>query len=500
MPTNPPRARWRRLRFLALALAFAMLGGIAALAAVAVIVLNNKPDLKVWHTQILADEFKAGSGISDLEAYLALEERLFAELRDRIYNRIDEADRTPVNRFNAGSMSDPANPRQWPRNWNRTFELEAGNPRFSVLLLHGLSDSPYSLRSLGTMLHEEGGHVLGLRIPGHGTAPSGLVETTYEDMAAAVRLAVRHLHDANPGLPIIIAGYSNGGALAVHYTLESLANEALPQPSGLVLLSPEIGLSPIAAYAKWQARIGHWMGLDKLAWNSVELEYDPFKYGSFAVNAGDQAYRLTAAIQAQIDDLQASGGFASFPPTLAFQSVADATISAPALVTNFFDRIPDGNHELVAFDVNRVFETASLLREPFDTAFLFDRNSRPGYAVSLVTNRNAESREVVLKTLLPGETDTSQTDLALEWPEAVYSLSHIALPFSADDPAYGNGQSSNKRRFSLGSLVLRGENRTLALPNSAMTRLHWNPFFPFLEIRMRHFANDIASRPTGATD
>lgn len=500
MPSNRKGNWWRRLRILGFALAFAALGGVITLIIAAVIVLNNKPDLKVWHTKILADEFTAGSGISDLEGYLALEERLFAELQDKIYRQIDQAERTPVNRFNAGSISDPTDPRRWPRNWNRTFELKTPNPRFNALLLHGLSDSPYSLRRLGTMFHESGGHVLGLRIPGHGTAPSGLVETTFEDMAAAVQLAVRHLHDENPDLPIIIVGYSNGGGLAVHYTLASLGDDKLPRPSGLVLLSPEIGLPPIAAYAKWQARLGHWLGLEKLAWNSVELEYDPFKYGSFAVNAGDQAYRVTQAIQRQIDDLHSSGNFAYFPPVLAFQSLADATISAPALVSNFFDRIPGGDHELVVFDVNRLFEARSLLREPFDTSFLLNRKDVLGYAVLLVTNRDTQSNEIVLKSRHPRETSVRETDLSLEWPDAVYSLSHIALPFAQDDPVYGDGQRKDKSRISLGSLVLRGENRTLAFPNSTMTRLRWNPFYSFLEAHARRFTNDIATRPTGAAE
>ena len=52
--------------------------------------------------------------------------------------------------------------------------------------MHGMSDSPYSLRALGQRFHREGYHVVGLRLPGHGTVPSGLLKTTWKDMAAAV--------------------------------------------------------------------------------------------------------------------------------------------------------------------------------------------------------------------------------------------------------------------------------------------------------------------------
>ena len=79
-------------------------------------------------------------------------------------------------------------------------------PRGGILLLHGLTDSPYSLRALGTTLHELGYHVVGLRLPGHGTAPSGLKHIHWQDMAAAVRLAVAHLASKVGKKPIHLAG------------------------------------------------------------------------------------------------------------------------------------------------------------------------------------------------------------------------------------------------------------------------------------------------------
>ena len=66
-----------------------------------------------------------------------------------------------------------------------------------VLLLHGLTDSPYSLRALALTLNAHGYRVLGLRLPGHGTAPSGLVTLKWQDMAAAARIAMAHLASAS---------------------------------------------------------------------------------------------------------------------------------------------------------------------------------------------------------------------------------------------------------------------------------------------------------------
>ena len=93
-------------------------------------------------------------------------------------------------------------------------------------------------------------------------------------------------------------------------------------------MSPEIGVSPMAAYASWQARIGELLRLDKLAWSSVLPEFDPFKYGSFAVNAGEQAYLMTQQIRTRLDRLAKDGRLGEVAPILAFQSAVDATVLA----------------------------------------------------------------------------------------------------------------------------------------------------------------------------
>lgn len=96
-----------------------------------------------------------------------------------------------------------------------------------------------------------------------------------------------------------------------------------------------------------QGRISAVLGLDKLAWNSILPEYDPYKYNSFAINAGDQSYRLTLAIDERLDRLSKRKQLNGFPRVIAFQSAVDATVSVRAVIENFFERLPEFTVEAV---------------------------------------------------------------------------------------------------------------------------------------------------------
>jgi alpha-beta hydrolase superfamily lysophospholipase len=477
-------------------LGYGFLGGCVVLVVVCVIHLEGRPDLKVWHEAELDAEFTASAPVQNFVGYLALEKRLFDQLNERVYDRIKPEDRRRINRYHRGSLSDP---NRWSPNWNRTFELAASPPAAGVLLLHGMSDSPYSLRSLGQRLHAAGAWVVGLRLPGHGTAPSGLVRMRWEDMAVAVRLAMHHLRDQLGKRPLYIVGYSNGGTLAVHYALAALEDPTLPKVNGLILISPAIGVTPIAALARWQARVGRLLSLGKLAWNSILPEYDPFKYGSFAVNAGDQTYRLTGEIQSHLKTLGAAGKLKAFPPVLTFQSLVDATVSTEAVVQELFERLPAGGHELVLFDINRVLEIKRVLkRDPKTVAKALLDNTGLLFTVGFVTNKNEEVRDIVLLQKNPGDSGITEIPLGLTWPRGLYSLSHVALPFPPDDPLYGDTDPGNSPGIHLGSVALRGERGVLQISATDMLRLRWNPFYPYIEKRLLEFLHLAASSQTNS--
>ncbi len=485
------RWQWRLTIRVLRTLAHGVVGAFIVLLAGGVVFLESRPDLEPWHTVHLDEEFTTDTDVASVPEYLALEERLFAQLDRAVYHTHTDGE-VVLNRYHRESLSDP---QRWPTNWNRTFVRVTPEPRAGVLLLHGLSDSPYSMRSLAESLHDAGATVLGLRLPGHGTAPSGLVHAQWEDWAAAVELAMRHLHETVGDRPLFIVGYSNGGALAVTYALATLADPALPAIEGVVLMSPEIGISKLAGYAAWQERLGRLLRLRKLSWNSISVEYDPFKYQSFALNAARQAYRLTMEIQDRISALTESGDIERFPTLLAFQSAVDATVSARALVEGLFERLSGGRHELVAFDLNRAAGMEPLFtHDPRSNLEALLANRSRTFAFTLVTNQAGGSSSVIARHAAAGDAAATTTDLGMTWPRNLYSLSHVALPFPPDDPLYGGPDARPGPGPHIGDAVLRGERGALKLSPADLLRIRWNPFHTYLEQRTLAFTG-LADAP-----
>jgi alpha-beta hydrolase superfamily lysophospholipase len=443
------------------------------------------PPLKPWHTEKLTEEFTAemAEEIQTFDDYRQLEDRLFAQLEEKVYPATGTGPEYALVRYSAGSASDPQHRRP---NWNRSFEFTTDKPVGGVLLLHGMSDSPYSLRALGETLKQRDYWVIGLRLPGHGTAPSGLKRIRWQDMAAAVRLGVAHLASRVKQKPIHIVGYSNGAPLAINYALEALEGNDLPVPASLVLISPAIGLHPAAALAKWKRRLSAVPGLGGMAWLSVMPEFDPYKYNSFATNAAEQVHGLTRSVARRISARARSDANPILPPTLLFKSTVDATVSVDAVVDQLLKHLRRDRHELVLFGINRFAAKSSLLiADPAPlTARLIDEKNLP-FAVTLITNENLQSRAVVAHRKLPHSAEASNVEaLNLSWPLGVISLSHVALPFTPDDPLYGQGPPGKEDILFLGQMAIQGERDLLKIPYSFLVRIRYNPFYDYLERRI----------------
>ena len=443
------------------------------------------PDLQPWHRTIPRDARAADLPPSaTLADYLAIEDAAFRVVHEEIEDRLDPAWRVAANRYNRDALSHPS---RLGTDWNRTQVLTPSSEAVGgALLVHGLTDTPYAMRSIGEDLRQRGYHVVALRVPGHGTVPAGLLGVTWEDWLAAVRVAARDVRRRiGPGKPLVLVGYSNGGALVLKYALDAIEGSGDPQAARIVLLSPMIGVTRFAWLARVISALGPIPAFEKARWLDVYPEYNPFKYNSFPANAGLQTWRLTTTMQAQIERIAAAGRSAELPPLLTFHSLVDATVSTPAVVHALYDVIADDRSELVLFDINRSSGLVPFI-QPWDAALvsrLTDANARR-YRRTLITNVNASALEVAERTVAPGATTVDARPLGLAWPGDVYSLSHVALPFPMSDPVYGREQSADlPATIRLGLLSPRGERAVLSVPSDTLMRLTCNPFFPYVRDR-----------------
>jgi carboxylesterase len=118
------------------------------------------------------------------------------------------------------------------------FHADGGST--GVLLCHGLSGSPASMRPWGQYLAELGYTVDVPRLPGHGTSVEECNMTRWDDWAAEDERALLALAERCDN--VFVGGLSMGGALALH-----LAQRHPDIVRGLMLVNPAIATDDPAA-------------------------------------------------------------------------------------------------------------------------------------------------------------------------------------------------------------------------------------------------------------
>ena len=225
------------------------------------------------------------------------------------------------------------------------------------------------------------------------------------------------------------------------------------------------------------------------AYTEIWPEYDPWKFNSFPLNAGYQAYLMTQEVQSGLDRLHANAAIASLPPVMTFSSLVDATVSTPAIVDALYMRLlPTNRNELVLFDLARYKRIKPFLKA--GSSNLIDRlraSPELPFTFTLVRTVSPDTREVVAATRRPGQTEPTNERLNMSWPRGIYSLAHVAVPFRADDPWYGNGEINPPGVHSLGNLSPRGERGVTIVPAGHFLRMRYNPFHDYLEQRVLEF-------------
>jgi carboxylesterase len=123
----------------------------------------------------------------------------------------------------SGDDSDPP-----PVNTNEFFLPGSG---LSALLIHGLTGTPYEMRSLGERLTAAGVRVQGIRLAGHGGGPEELGDVTHANWYESVVEGFERLRAYDE--PNVVIGLSMGAVLAARLAIDQ--REAV---AAVVMLAP----------------------------------------------------------------------------------------------------------------------------------------------------------------------------------------------------------------------------------------------------------------------
>ena len=315
--------------------------------------------------------------------------------------------------------------------------------RRGILLTHGLTDSPYFMRSLGRFFQDNCFRVLAVLLPGHGTRPGDLLEVKWQEWLEAERFGIDAL--AQEADQIYLLGFSTGGTLSLYQSLED------QRIRGLFFFSPAIKVSTLAIMANWHEAYD-WLA-PKSLWLDIMPDEDPFKYESFPANAADQIHLLTTQLRAKMKKK-------IMIPTFVAVSEDDATVETPATL-DFF----------------------KLAIHPLSTLVLY--STRKDASVPEVS----PDKVVVVDSAVP--------------QHHIISSAHTALVVPSEDPHYGvRGDYANclhyypkqeqkyrlckdKKESSLGEITEAN------LKRGVVQRLMYNPHFDSLKLTLRQFVESL---------
>jgi carboxylesterase len=184
-----------------------------------------------------------------------------------------------------------------------------------VLLCHGFTGTPASLRPWAEYLAAAGFTVSLPRLPGHGTTWQDMQHTRWEDWYAEVDRAYEELR--GQASEIFIMGLSMGGCLALR--MAELRGEGV---AGLVLVNPSVTadtkLFMLAPVLKWVLPSLKGIGSDIKKQGAHELSYD--RVPVRAVATLPQLWKLT---QQQLGEVT--------QPVLAYVSTVDHVVGPASM-------------------------------------------------------------------------------------------------------------------------------------------------------------------------
>lgn len=256
----------------------------------------------------------------------------------------------------------------------------SGQSKGIAILVHGLSDTAFSLRDIGGILADVCFKSRVVLLPGHGTRAGDLLTTRHEDWQKTLNYLIDQA--VNETDTVMLIGFSLGGVLTLDAALQRQ-----DEIDGIIGISPAYYL-PSERLAKWAnlaAPIARW--LDR------GVQDDPMRYEAMPTRGVAETWSAMKDMHKNLDKY----GPVRIPWMLA-QSMDDAVV------------VPDRNEQL--WKQKATNPNSQLIR--------------------FVSTQQYPAEERVLT--LPGSSDADR----------VIALTHLAIHQSPDNPHYGkNGAYRN---------------------------------------------------------
>lgn len=244
---------------------------------------------------------------------------------------------------------------------NSPFELVPAQSRqahgnkfkYGALLIHGLLDSPFSLKDIGLDLQKQGVFSRAVLLPGHGTNPDDLLQVTFEEWLKIVNYGISSLKPLVEN--VFLIGYSTGAALAIHQLLKHHMNIA-----GMIMLSPAIKIkAPVEMVVAWHKTV-NWISRDHTPWFYKDEEVDYAKYRSVTFNAVKQVAELTKI------NRNLSQKVSLNIPLLMILSREDDTISSHGAI-QYFAKLQNPNSRLLLYTKDPIeYSDPRIITRPTD--------------------------------------------------------------------------------------------------------------------------------------
>jgi esterase/lipase len=334
------------------------------------------------------------------------------------------------------------------------------------LLVHGLTDSPYLMRSISQSLSQANpcSLIRAVLLPGHGTIVGDTLDMQYKDWNRIVEYGVNTFQTDATISELYLVGFSTGTSLSINYIKqhpETNINNRNDKIKGLVLLSVAVKAHDSKAWlAPWVSIVENW--------DSTFKEQDAARYESFSYNAGGQFYTLTK-------DMTEAEYILDVPVLMAV-SADDQTINANAART-FFCQARNERRALIWY-----------------------QSIDPSINTEIANDASQQCKQIINVQL-----DT------LEPQFKTVNLAHTALSIQPDDPHYGvKGKYHQCKKYADKDKVLEacqnndqksvfGENNVDKLKGDIkpsytyLRRGTFNPDYAHLESRILCFTDSSCS-------